>query len=294
MRPLLLLIVLLSSVHAIAEVDSTSSPSSVAEVDVIANEEKEDSTCIYLAIEDSSEHLSPALTIDSTSHELRSSKKATIDKYKNDGDYDYDRAPSEFSVSLWQRLKMWLQEKLFGFAIGETGSTFFDFLEWIIIITAFVVIAVFLSKSNVRGLLYGASKRIEIDGEEVEENIHELDLESLVTASLKEKDFRKAVRYLFLQTLKALADSNHIVWVASKTNRSYLYEIQQPELRTAFSSIIRYFEYVWYGEFKISEEEYFTLQTEVYNCIALAKKNAKVLSAERKESSEQKIQWREV
>ena len=90
----------------------------------------------------------------------------------------------------------------------------------------------------------------------VEENIEQIDFENLISKALKEQNYRLATRYLYLKSLKSLANKQVIEWHYEKTNSDYLNEIKDSQLKTLFKRVSYIYDYVWYGEFPIDEESY--------------------------------------
>lgn len=178
-----------------------------------------------------------------------------FDKYLNDDDYRYDRTPSPDRISLFERLLAALRNKLF-FVNGESGTWFFRIIEWVLIAVAVILLGMLLAKANTSGLLYGSRKKIVINSEEIEENIHEVNLEKLLNESIAAKNYRRAVRYLFLGTLKKLTDKGHILWMPSKTNRTYLRELHGTPLAQPMAGLVLLFDYVWYGDFEVDEQSF--------------------------------------
>lgn len=64
-----------------------------------------------------------------------------------------------------------------------------------------------------------------------------------------------AVRYLFLRSLKVMADRQIIDFSPEKTNRDYIEQIPVIH-RYAYTNLIRNYEYIWYGKFLITKEKY--------------------------------------
>ncbi len=87
----------------------------------------------------------------------------------------------------------------------------------------------------------------------------EKDYEKLVHQAFKLADYRMAVRYLFLQTLQQLKDQNLVEFARDKTNSRYAREIPQP-LRNDFSKLVLAYEYVWYGNFAVSRDQFDIIQ----------------------------------
>ncbi|WP_299110480.1 hypothetical protein [uncultured Winogradskyella sp.] len=90
----------------------------------------------------------------------------------------------------------------------------------------------------------------------VEENIEQIDFENLISKALKEQNYRLATRYLYLKSLKSLANKQVIEWHYEKTNSDYLNEIKDRQLKTLFKRVSYIYDYVWYGEFPIDEESF--------------------------------------
>ena len=99
--------------------------------------------------------------------------------------------------------------------------------------------------------------KIGIDSiEEIEEKIHELDLEQLLAEALQANNFRIALRINFLIIIKLLSQKGAINWAREKTNWEYHGEIHDRVLSDRFKEIILCFELVWYGEHPFTEEQF--------------------------------------
>ncbi len=91
-----------------------------------------------------------------------------------------------------------------------------------------------------------------------QENIHELDFDKKIIAALQQNNYREAVRLRFLKILKLLTDNDFIHWSIEKTNRDYLSELTQNRLHQSFNNIVLIFDYIWYGEYKIKNNDEYT------------------------------------
>ena len=89
-----------------------------------------------------------------------------------------------------------------------------------------------------------------------EEDIHETDLEALLSNALKNQEFRLAIRYYYLLILRGLSHKKLIDYHKDKTNSEYLFEIKSDDLRDQFSHLSYIYAYVWYGEFAIDENAF--------------------------------------
>lgn len=69
-------------------------------------------------------------------------------------------------------------------------------------------------------------------------------------------DYNLSTRYLYLQTLKKLADNDLILYSPDKTNYSYVKELSNQNYNQEFASLTRNYEYIWYGKFVINPDSY--------------------------------------
>lgn len=91
---------------------------------------------------------------------------------------------------------------------------------------------------------------------EIEENLHEADLEGFAKHALDKEDYKLAIRLYYLQILKILSQDKSIKWKRDKTNNQYIREMQLHPQFMAFSSITRQFERVWYGDVEVKKREF--------------------------------------
>jgi hypothetical protein len=92
--------------------------------------------------------------------------------------------------------------------------------------------------------------------EDAEDNLRDADFDPLLQASLRNKDYKTAIRILFLKALAQLDEEQRIRWKKQKTNYEYLKELKDDDLKPAFRTTIWHFEQVWYGA-AIPDADYF-------------------------------------
>ncbi|MFN0037674.1 MAG: DUF4129 domain-containing protein [Saprospiraceae bacterium] len=103
------------------------------------------------------------------------------------------------------------------------------------------------------------------DGTEItlanlDEYIHETDLERFLREALASANWPLAVRLYFLQAIKQLSEKEAIAWSKEKTNRDYLREMRNHRLGAQFRDATRLYERVWYGNQPLSAEEFGRLE----------------------------------
>lgn len=149
--------------------------------------------------------------------------------------------------TLWQRLLYKIRKLLQEIFYQGKTSGFWEGLMYVALVVAIVFVIVRMWKVDVAGLLKKKENTVAIPYDVVEENIHELDLQGLIEEAITQHEHRKAIRLLYLQSLKRLTDAGMINWKPGKTNRSYIAEVQHPLIRQEFEQLTSMFEYVWYG-----------------------------------------------
>jgi len=181
-----------------------------------------------------------------------------IDKFKQDSAFLYELPPEtrpNFLQMMFRKFFEWLI-----FIFGNEG------VAWLVLIIMIVLGAVGIGFAFYG--LFGVGKTIPVYNKEEggidyslkEENIHEMNFSEEINLAVEQKDFRRAIRLVYLFTLKLLSDRKIINWIPSKTNHDYLLEIQSENFKKPFSTLSYYFEYVWYGDFQADETQYREMQ----------------------------------
>jgi len=102
-----------------------------------------------------------------------------------------------------------------------------------------------------------AIEKLELVDEEIIQNSN---LEELLNTAIHQKNYRLAIRYQYLITLKKLSENHFISLDKDKTNSDYLLEIQTPQHQKEFSYLAYIYDYVWYGQFSITASDFTDLQ----------------------------------
>jgi hypothetical protein len=182
-----------------------------------------------------------------------------INSYKNDPVFQYDRI-IESPKSLWERFWSWVWSligRLFGTKSGGA------ILEWTIIALAIAILVFFILKltgMTNAGLFGKNNKGEKLSYSTMSEDIHSIDFNIEIQKAIDEKNFRLAVRLLYLQSLKKLTDNGNISWKINKTNLAYWQELGGTKFQQPFFEITRQFENNWYGNRHANENEFATLK----------------------------------
>lgn len=181
-------------------------------------------------------------------------------KYKGK-DFDYSiLKPHE---SLWERIKRNVNKilnKIFGDLDPLTANRYtINILRILgVLVLGFLLyyLIKYLNSKNGNFFFGKKNRKLAPAFGEIQENIHEINFPELIQKFEIENDYRSAIRYQFLSILKSLADKNKIIWMPEKTNQDYVLELKDETSKTHFLELAYIFDYVWYGEFLISQKDY--------------------------------------
>lgn len=179
------------------------------------------------------------------------------DRYRGK-QFDYESHQGKADNLLMRGIK-WFFEKVASIFNVEISATTYKIIEIIIYILLFFLagyilirvltgreVSSFLSKKN-RG---PATLQFE------EEHIENLDLEKEIKNALEQKNYRLAIRFMYLKSLKTLSLQNLIEWNFEKTNSDYYREIENPGIKENFQKISYWYDHIWYGEFTLDEKDF--------------------------------------
>lgn len=187
-----------------------------------------------------------------------------LEKLRNNPDYDYDQ---------FREIEQPKQEKEpirrnNSSAEVSTGPSWFarngTILKYIGLVVLVLIIIYILYNVFVGGgfQLFRKNKKVKVkdfdtvDLEEAIQNMEVGERTSLLQDLINKQEFRKAVRVLFLSSLKDMQDANMIVWKKEKTNADYKYEIKKRSIRQLFIDSAFFYDYIWYGENAINTVQF--------------------------------------
>jgi hypothetical protein len=165
--------------------------------------------------------------------------------------------------SLWERFQEWFAEWLkrtFDVQDSERAMTVLDYAVNSIAVILILLVIYLIAKAllNKEGTWIFGSKSdanlIRYDA--IERNLQSVDFEKLIKQSIQSGEHRLSIRYYYLLLLKKMAAKELIEWDVEKTNSDYIYEIQSPQLKANFEYLSYLYNYIWYGEFDLSQQEF--------------------------------------
>ena len=181
-----------------------------------------------------------------------------IKKYLSDKNFNYNSETPE-GDGLSGRIFQWLSEHFFG-PVLHTVLTYWTLVYYIILALLLGLLVYFLRKGELNRLFYNNGLNEKNFSENMEEDIHLLNFDTLIAATLSNGQFRLSVRYLYLQILRTLSDRNLILWQVNKTNFDYLKELKNPAYNQLFKETTTLFNHVWYGDVALTEQQFYVIK----------------------------------
>lgn len=149
---------------------------------------------------------------------------------------------------------------------GQTGllfSPWVNTLLWLVAIGIFAAALVYFLVQNKISIFAREAAAANSDEEnETAEDIFSLSYTKLIQQAEKDGDFRIAIRLMFLQVLRTLSDTNAIQYQPDYTNLYYLQQLSGTKYYNDFFTVMRHYEYVWYGKFAISPVRYSAIKSD--------------------------------
>lgn len=147
------------------------------------------------------------------------------------------------------------------------NKAWFKVLVWVLIGGAFIaIIILFLSSSNISLFRKKQEEAGKTEEEgEFGEDIFSMDHEREIRRAEEQGDLRRAIRYLYLRTLRDLAQKDLIRYRHESTDSDYLRQLAQTGYYRDFGRLTRHFQYAWYGKFTVEQPLYRMIGEEFTN-----------------------------
>ena len=180
---------------------------------------------------------------------LRTIEDSVVTDWKSDRAFEYANDPAYWKwhavrntqPSSGGRFPRLLASRWFGY--------FILFLMGGILLYAIIRIIV----ANRLQLFYRPPKRARVVKAAEEGDSLDDDLEGRLMHFMQIKDYRQAVRYLYLRTLRVLNDRGMIRYHQESTNQEYWRQLSATPQGGPFRDLTTIYEKVWYGEFPLGD-----------------------------------------
>lgn len=175
--------------------------------------------------------------------------------WQSDPAYSYNRELITPEINFFE----WIG-KQFGELLRKIfGSRFAEEYSGVVLICIAIIILLLIVwfVYRKRPELFMSSRQNTLPYTVGEDTIYGVDFSGGIADAISRRDYREAVRLLYLQTLKRLSDAERIDWQLYKTPTQYLNEVRLP----AFRQLTNHFLRVRYGNFEATEELFHMMQS---------------------------------
>jgi hypothetical protein len=167
-------------------------------------------------------------------------------EYNEDGYNDYQQSkPSESIISKIKPQKI---------AKPTSGEAYF--MQILLLVVGAILIAFLIYYFFLRFNVDEKGAKIISEQDIPPMEIPKSELERRLEKALKEGNFKEAVRIYFIFIIKDLSEKKWISWEKDKTNFFYILEMRKRPQYNLFNDSVFIFEWVWYGNYQVTEENY--------------------------------------
>jgi hypothetical protein len=146
--------------------------------------------------------------------------------------------------------------------VSSSGSIFekpwFSTLLWIIIIASFTGAIGWYLSTNDTAIFRKRNTVVAATAEDdtMPDDIFAINYQKELDRATAGKDYRLAIRLMYLRLLKSSAEKNIIQYAQERTNFDYLSQVHKTSYYNEFFRLTRNFEYAWYGKFTVTDQAF--------------------------------------
>lgn len=182
----------------------------------------------------------------------RSFDTEQLQAYQADSDYQYEVVKAEPDGE-FQKFLNRVRDWFLSFFQSQVSRNLFDIFLKLLLFTAFIYFIIKIFGIEVNSV-FKPSKTSQLDFFDVnEENLETIDFEKDISHSLDQKEYRMAIRLMYLNALFKASNAGLIDLKQGKTNRDYAYELHGNAAEVEFNELGYLFDYTWYGHFEANE-----------------------------------------
>lgn len=194
------------------------------------------------------------LRTDSSAVKVRVPSGGALGGYRTDRSFIYDDKPEPLDTG--SPIGKWLREQLQRLFRTKALGFVFQNMNYVIMALAALVVILVIRKLSLSGLVYRKDKTYAsfvLNNAQEEMNI---DPNLMISEAVKNKDYRAAVRYYYIKSIRQLAGKDLINFQTNKTNSQYIKELREPEIKKTFQKLTLLFEKTCYGGRTLEETHF--------------------------------------
>lgn len=190
---------------------------------------------------------------------LRSVPDSTVARLKAQKEFEYANDP-EYWTEIQKKKKI---KEPTAPEYEERDRNMFDFsgvfgiVKLVLLVIVIGLIGFMIYKLMGNRWPWTQSAKLKDDDEQVaaeELNVDELQLR--IKEAIEQQKYRLAIRYSYLFTLRRMDEKGWIKLDPKFTNFDYVKQMKQHDPHNTFAYLTNVYDYVWYGEFDLNEEQF--------------------------------------
>lgn len=190
--------------------------------------------------------------VDSSQVVVRQPDSKFVDSYRSQKEFNYTLPPLEtnFLKQLWEYL---LKKYRILVDITDAMPLIYKILMGgMILFFLFVVV----TKTRIYKIFY-SDKEIESPEFKFSDTVDQsIDFDESIRLQMEQRQYRLAIRLLYLKVINQLRMKEIIHFSKEKTNIDYLHDLTNEDLKSRFYAITTIYNHVWYGDIEIDEDQY--------------------------------------
>ncbi|MGB1032300.1 MAG: hypothetical protein ACPGWM_06785 [Flavobacteriales bacterium] len=147
-----------------------------------------------------------------------------------------------------------LNLSIFGLSLAKVLAVLL-FLA-LLVFLVYLIISLFLNRDVKFSKINFSDSEMNMVLEDLEENLHESDLEKALRLALEAGNYKAAIRIYYLAVIKDMSLKGLITWKKDKTNYTYVNELFETKWHKDFSTVTLAFERIWYGNIDVDKVSY--------------------------------------
>ncbi len=197
---------------------------------------------------------------DKASISVRKPQPELLEKLRSERAYRYEMEEPPATNPVQRFIKSVLKA-IYRFLQGSSFGSSWNYL--ILFLAAGIIIYLFFKAKSFPFMTPHEKIASKTDLLYGREDIHKVNFDTALENALRNEDYRLGIRILYLKTLKLLADQSFINWHPERTNQNYVQDLSSTDIYDDFKRITYFFEYAWYGDFRIGQAEFKDMEARV-------------------------------
>jgi hypothetical protein len=183
------------------------------------------------------------------------------------------QVPGSIVDSLKKDDAFWYADHVFGKKQSKEKSfkTSNPSFQWMNMTTLLVIVVLFLGilawyllQNNIVGRNQSITTK-KISEDLITEDIFDINYQKEIDKAINVRDYRLAIRLMFLRLLTELSQKKIIEYKQERTNFDYLSQLYSTRHYNDFFRLTRNYEYAWYGKFDVTPETFGIIINEFEN-----------------------------